>query len=214
MIDLIKTRNTPDIDAKIFSFNFDPNISEDKDFPRQVSDLTGGTYSRVDEKLGDTDVLLQNAVRSYYLYYAFGNAQDNSDVVVTSPYLDFSSGVAMITMSLPVYFEDFFIGVVGVDIPLTFLSEAVGDAVIGRQSYLFVVNQEAEVILHPLVPDPLTTIFSVGDEYKPVYIGDLEPDEFDVESMLSANEGHQKIEGLVGTPVCHYFLVHCFVPFS
>ena len=107
----------------------------------------------------------------------------------------------MITMALPVYFQEYFIGVVGIDIPLNFLSEAIGEVVLGRRSYSFIVNQENEAILHPLVPNPLTTLFSVGDEYNPVFIYDLEPEEFDDAAMLTALSGTQTIEGTVRTPV-------------
>ena len=164
-----------------------------------MANATGGIYTHIDD--GDENLI--TAMSSYYLYYAYGDDESNNDLVVTSPYLDFGTGMAMVTMALPVYFEEHFVGVVGIDIPLTFLSEAIGEVVLGRQSYSFIVNQENEVILHPLVPDPLTTMFSVGDSYKPVYIDDLEPVEFDT-SLLWSGSGTQKITGTVKQPVCFY----------
>ena len=197
--DLVRQRNT-NISATVFSFTLGDEA--DKVIAWEVATATGGIHIHTND--GDDDDFL-TAVSSYYLYYAFGESYNNSDLAVTSPYLDFSSGVAMITMALPVYFEEFFIGVVGVDIPLTLLSEAIGQVVIGRSSYSFLVNQVEEVILHPLVANPLTTTFSVGDEYDPVYINNLEPDEFNVTKMMSADEGSQKIVGTVINPVSGRF---------
>ena len=203
MTKLVKSRNTPDIDATIFSFTLGGGA--DTSSARKVAEATGGIHTHTN----DRDDTLLTAMSSYYLYYAFGDTSDNSGVVVTSPYLDFGTGVAMITMALPVYFDDFFVGVLGVDIPLTLLSETTGNVKIGRNSYLFVVNQEEEVIFHPRLANPLTTTFSVGDTYNPVYISDFEPEQFNVADMINAEVGSQKIEGTVRIPVCgkphHYF---------
>ena len=198
--DLVKRRNVPDISATVFSYTLGDGA--DTTVPWKVANVTGGIYAHIDD--GDDNLL--TAMSSYYLYYAFGDASDNSDVVVTSPYLDFSTKVAMITMALPVYFEEHFIGVLGIDLPLNVLSEAIGEVTLGRRSYSFVVNGEEEVILHPLVADPLTAEYSVGDQYNPVYISNLEPAEFDVANMMSADEGSQTIEGTVMSPVCNGLL--------
>merc|ERR1719295_563917 len=192
--DLVKRRNVPDISATVFSYTLGDGA--DTTVPWKVANVTGGIYTHIDD--GDDNLL--TAMSSYYLYYAFGDASDNSDVVVTSPYLDFSTGVAMIPMALPVYFEEHFIGVLGIDLPLNVLSEAIGEVTLGRRSYSFVVNGEEEVILHPLVADPLTAEYSVGDQYNPVYISNLEPAEFNVANMMSADEGSQTIEGTVMSP--------------
>eukprot|EP01084_Bolivina_argentea_P056359 103171_1 len=104
-------------------------------------------------------------------------------------------------MSMPVYFNaTYFVGVVGIDIPLTFLSNAIGDIVIGRKSYSFVVNQESEVILHPAISDPLTTLFTNNDEYKAVYIDDIEPQEFNKTLLTTRQSGSIKIEAITKQP--------------
>ena len=161
----MQTRNTEDIGATVFSYTLgdeaDPTVAQ------SVANVTGGIYTHIDD--GDEDLL--TAMSSFYLYYAYGNGADDNDIVVTSPYLDFSTGVAMITMAKSVYFEGYFIGVVGTDIPLTLLSDTVGEVVLGRKSYSFLVNEQEEVILHPLLANPLITSsfegdygFIVGDE--------------------------------------------------
>ena len=186
--DLIRSRNTADIDATIFSYTLGNEFIINTTVPQSVAEVTGGIYTHIND--GDENLL--TAMSSYYLYYAYGDAQHNDDMVLTSPYLDYSTGQSMITMSLPVYFQDYFIGVVGTDIPLSFLSEAIGDVVLARKSYSFLVNQENELILHPLLSSP-------GN---PVFVGDLEPKEFDFHAMQTAFDGTQKIKGSVLTPVC------------
>ena len=119
---------------------------------------------------------------------------------VLSLYMDFSTGVVMVTMAMPVYFNAYFAGVVGLDLPLTYLAEQMGDVVLGRRSYSFIVNEEGEVILHPLVPDPLTTLFTDDDEYNAVFIEDLEPAQFDVALLTSRQNGSVKIRGEFQTP--------------
>ena len=210
MTDLVRTRNTEDISATVFSYTLGDGAN--RTIPLKVANATGGIYTHIDD--GGN---LLTAMSSYYLYYAFGGSAEGSEPVMTSPYLDFSTRMAMITMALPVYFEQHFVGVVGIDLPLNVLSEAIGEVTLGRKSYVFVVNGEEEVILHPLVADPLTTLFSVGDEYNPVYISNLEPDEFNVANMMDALEGTQKIEGTFMSPVCDHFAflcILCLVPSS
>lgn len=194
--ELVRTRNTADIGAVVFSYTLGSGANTA--VPKSIADVTDGIYTHIED--GDENLL--TAMSSYYLYYAYGEDSANRDLVVTSPYLDFTTGAAMVTMAQPVYYDDFFVGVLGIDIPLTFLSEAIGEVVLGRNSYSFVVNQENEVILHPLVPNPLTTIFTEDDEYNPVYISDLEPDEFDSSVLTSRESGSEKVEGTVRTPVC------------
>jgi len=192
--DLVRSRNVADIGATVFSFTLGGGANTV--IPERVANVTGGIYTHIDD--GDDNLL--TAMSSYYLYYAYGAADSADDLVITSPYLDFSSGAAMVTMALPVYFEQFFVGVLGLDLPLSFLSEAVGEVVLGRNSYSFLVNEEKEVILHPLVPNPLTSMFSEGDEYHPVYIDGLEPDAFDSSLLESRASGTVKIQGTVRSP--------------
>eukprot|EP01084_Bolivina_argentea_P056361 103173_1 len=104
-------------------------------------------------------------------------------------------------MSMPVYLNStYFVGVVGIDIPLLFLSDAIGDIIIGRKSYPIVFNPEGEVILHPLISDPLTTLFSSDDQYNAVYIKDLEPNEIINTLLSNKTMGWIKIEALVKQP--------------
>ena len=192
---VISSRNTEDIGAVIFSYTLGAGAKVD--IPRKLSEATSGIYTHIDD--GSTS--LATVMSSYYLYYAYGAASTNSDMVVTSPYLDFATRVPMITMAQPVYIDDvYFVGVVGIDLPLTLLSDAFGDVVIGRRSYSFIVNEESEAILHPLIPNPLTTLFSEGDAYNAVFIEDLEPSEFDVTLLTARGSGNVKVTATVKQP--------------
>lgn len=192
---LVWSRNTADIDATIFSYTLGSEAIN-AIVPQRVAELTGGIYTHIDD--GDDNLL--TVMSSYYLYYAYGDAQDNNDMVVTSPYLDFSTGQPIITMSLPIYFQNYFIGVVGTNVPLAYLTETIGDQVLGRKSYSFVVNQQGEVLLHPL--NPLSTLISADGEYQAIYIDEMEPNEFDASALISRESGTQKIEGTVKETVC------------
>ena len=192
---VISSRNTADIGAVIFSYTLGSGAKAD--VPKRLSEATDGIYTHI----ADGDTSLATVMSSYYLYYAYGAASTNNDMVVTSPYLDFATRVPMITMALPVYIDDiYFIGVVGIDLPLTFLSDALGDVVIGRRSYSFLVNEESEAILHPLIPNPLTTLFSEDAEYNAVFIEDLEPSEFDVTLLKARGNGNVKVTATVKQP--------------
>jgi len=187
---IIRARNTADIGATIFSYTLGEDAKAD--IPWRVANMTNGVYTHIDDE--DSSGLI-NKMSSYYLYYALGDSESNTDMIVTSPYMDFSTGVVMVTMAMPVYFNAYFAGVVGLDLPLTYLAEQIGDVIIGRRSYSFIVNEEGEVILHPLVPDPLTTLFTDDDEYNAVFIEDLEPAEFDVALLTSRQNGSVKVKG-------------------
>ena len=54
--------------------------------------------------------------------------------------------------------------------------------------------------MHPLILDPLTTLFSEGDEYRAVYIDDVEPEELNISLITSRKSGYIKIEATVKQP--------------
>eukprot|EP01083_Nonionella_stella_P109494 319344_1 len=195
---LIEARNTVDIDAVVFSFTLGDEA--DATVPRKVAELTNGIYTHID----DEDENLITAMSSYYLYYAYGgSARGDEDIILTSPYLDFDTKTAMITMAMPIYLNDtYFMGVVGCDIPLHFLSDAIGDITIGRKSYSFVMNQESELILHPLIPDG-DQLFDSNQEYKAIFVNDVEPQQFStsvLNNMLKREDGAKRIEASVKQP--------------
>jgi len=159
-----------------------------------VAEDTGGVYTHIN----DSDSNLATLMSSFYLFYASGNADTNASLTVTSPYFDFSTGTPMITMALPVYIDNVhFVGVVGIDLPLTLLSEAIGDVVIGHKSYSFIVNSVGEALIHPLLADPLT---SSATSYSAVFISDLEPSELDVSALTNREDGFVQIQAELRQP--------------
>eukprot|EP01084_Bolivina_argentea_P003407 6391_1 len=198
---LIERRNTIDINAVIFSFTLGTDSAPD--IPKKVAAMTNGIYTHID----DNDENLITAMSSYYLYYAYGGSDQTEDetIVITSPYIDYDTGNIIITMSMPVYINStYFVGVVGTDIPLQFLSDSIGDITIGRKSYSFVMNQKAELLLHPLILDSLQ-LFDSNVAYNPIIVNDVEPIELNstgtLRKMLQRQNGKIKIESTVKQPV-------------
>eukprot|EP01083_Nonionella_stella_P276342 938905_1 len=186
---IINQRNT-DINAVIFSYTLGDGA--DTTIPEQVAELTNGVYTHI----ADGDLNLVSIMSSYYLYYAHKDPASEPELIFTAPYLDFDTSVVMITMALPVYINDtYFVGVVGADIPLDIFSQAVGDVTIGRKSYSFLMNEESELLLHPLIGN------AAADKYTPTYVMDVEPEEYVSSGILSAmiarESGTEKIEATV-----------------
>ena len=86
----------------------------DTTIPRKVAEKTGGVYAHIN----DSDSNLATLMTSYYLSLLRleGHRRNTS-----------LSGVRaiLITMAMPVYIgNQYFVGVVGIDLPLTLLSES------------------------------------------------------------------------------------------
>eukprot|EP01083_Nonionella_stella_P316929 1151756_1 len=193
--DVVLQRNTDTIDATIFSYTVGdesaPNMAV------SVAEVTDGVYTHIDEDN------LNTAVSSYYLYYVHGGGS-GSTIRITSPYLDAQSGVVLVSMSMPVFIDDtYFAGVVGTDIPLTALSDAIGDVTFGHKSYTFVMNEETQLLLHPLISAPSKLFDSATAEYKPIYVSDAEPQAFTdsvLPQILNNENGYESIAAQMRLP--------------
>eukprot|EP01084_Bolivina_argentea_P083434 151053_1 len=147
----IAKRNN-DINAVVFSYVLgECKTTQDEDYcldiPKNVAKKTGGVYSRIKSS---SDIITK--LSAYFLYYSYGS--EGRNIIVTSPYLDFDTKTIMITMTKSVYIDEkYFVGVVGTDIPLTFLADAIGDITVGAKSYSFVMNDASELLLHPAIAD-------------------------------------------------------------
>eukprot|EP01084_Bolivina_argentea_P291599 501162_1 len=196
---IINNRNI-DINAVIFSYTLGDGA--DETIPKKISESTNGIYTHIDD--GDTNLI--SAMSSYYLYYAHnrnnvGNSNEDN-IIFTSPYRDFDTNILMITMAMPVYIDNkYFVGVVGADIPLTFLTDSIGDITIGRESYSFIIDEKGELITHPQICNPSDSTLS---EYIPIYVKDVEPNEFYssniIENMINRQYGSQIIEATIKHP--------------
>eukprot|EP01083_Nonionella_stella_P159128 518794_1 len=195
--DLVLTLNTDAIDATIFSYTMGdeatPNV------PKSVAEATNGIYTHIDA--ADDNVIA--AISSYYLYYTHGQPS-SSTVRISSPFVDPQSGVVLVSMSMPVFIDDtYFAGVVGTDIPLTALSDAIGDVTFGHKSYTFVMNEETQLLLHPLISAPSKLFDSATAEYKPIYVSDAEPQAFTdsvLPQILNNENGYESIAAQMRLP--------------
>eukprot|EP01084_Bolivina_argentea_P192952 331137_1 len=178
----------------IFSYGFGDN-NYNMNIAQKMAKLTNGVYKMI---IGDEyDNILGVEMSLFYLYYAYSkNSMQQNIPKITSPYLDFETGVAMITMSMCVFYNKYLIGVLGIDIPLSYFSNAIGDIIIGRKSYYFIMNQYSELVLHPNINDSQTN----NNIYEPIYVTDEEPKEFDttiLPLMIRRQTGFLKIEAKI-----------------
>eukprot|EP01084_Bolivina_argentea_P034907 64660_1 len=191
---LVKTRNTA-IDANIFSFTLGADSSPN--VPKSVAEATNGIYRHID----DDDENLITAMSSYYLFYSHGGL---NDIIFTSPHQSILNDVIVISMAMPVYINNtYFAGVVGTDIPLSVLTDAIGDITIGHKSYTFVMNKESELLIHPLITSSSQLFDTITSQYKPIYVTDVEPTEFEsvvLPKMLQRENGYISTAASVQLP--------------
>ena len=79
---LIKEKNGESINAVIFTYTVGDD--ESSQIPQKIADITNGIYTHIN----DNDESLITKMSSYYLYYAYGNT-NNDDIIITSPYPDY-----------------------------------------------------------------------------------------------------------------------------
>eukprot|EP01083_Nonionella_stella_P057570 151074_1 len=107
-------------------------------------------------------------------------------------------------MAMPVYINNtYFAGVVGTDIPLSILTDAIGDITIGHKSYTFVMNKESELLIHPLITSSSQLFDTITSQYKPIYVTDVEPTEFEsvvLPKMLQRENGYISTAASVQLP--------------
>ena len=170
VLEKIKNYNKKNLNTIIFTYTLggDSYVR----IPIQIAELTNGIHVHTN----DDDPSLITSMSLYYMYYAFSQPQIfENNIILTSPYLSAYTQQSMITLAMPIYLKnEYFVGVAAIDIPLSFLKHSIGDAVVGPNSYWFVMNSETELVLHPNIPDPDI----ITNEYKPVYVHDVEPAEF------------------------------------
>ncbi|MCM1988550.1 methyl-accepting chemotaxis protein [Oceanirhabdus seepicola] len=77
--------------------------------------------------------------------------EHKDEVVWSNPYADSADGIMTVTASKAVYEKNTkeFLGVIGVDIPMTTLSKNINDIKIGQQGYIFMLYDNGKVLTHP-----------------------------------------------------------------
>ncbi|MGM0379176.1 MAG: methyl-accepting chemotaxis protein [Bacillota bacterium] len=79
----------------------------------------------------------------------YKKAKGSKDPIWTKPYADASSGDTVVTGAIPLYNNDDFVGVIGVDINITSLSKEISSKKIGKNGYVVLVDKENNFINHP-----------------------------------------------------------------
>eukprot|EP01083_Nonionella_stella_P024949 68716_1 len=174
-------------DVQIFTYTIGSDA--DQRLAAKIAKYTGGAHAHID----DSEEFIADKMSMFYNYYAL--SQDiNTQVTVSPPYFSFSTGDIQITLSLPVFINGSFIGVLGTDIPLDILENAIGDVPIGEKSYSFVMNDNGILLLHPLIPSIIDYNNGLYDEFQTLSAAEVEPPEFIhngvFQSMLNRESGY------------------------
>ncbi|MGM0380159.1 MAG: methyl-accepting chemotaxis protein [Bacillota bacterium] len=78
----------------------------------------------------------------------YKKAKEMKKLVWTNPYKDASSGELIVTGAIPVYENEKFKGVIGLDININFLSKTLKEKTIGKDGYLVLLDSDKNVIYH------------------------------------------------------------------
>lgn len=77
-------------------------------------------------------------------------AADNpGKVIVIDPYIDTGTGSMVISLSAAITKDNNLIGVVGIDVDLTSLSHSLSDIKVGKEGYIFIVDNSGIILSHP-----------------------------------------------------------------
>jgi len=98
-------------------------------------------------------------------------AKDSKEPVWTNPYAASSTGIMTVTGAIPIYNKDEFVGVLGLDIDISSLSEELSNQKIGTDGYAVLVGTDGNIIVHPeesLIgePSPVKKIEDAMNESK------------------------------------------------
>ncbi|MFA4662581.1 methyl-accepting chemotaxis protein [Pyrococcus kukulkanii] len=104
-------------------------------------DINGNMYMYPEEELPEG---YDPRVRPWYK-----QAVEVGHAVFTDPYPDATTGKWVITYAIPVYLNGKLIGVVGLDVFIDTLVEAIKQSKVGKTGYAFILNKDGLTIVHP-----------------------------------------------------------------
>jgi von Willebrand factor type A domain len=152
LVDYVKQLNLPDLDARIFTYAFGDDISRGADVLKTIACQNKGIFAKVpDSSSGENE--LRSIMGAYYEYFstAVDRAED-ARAVWAEPFLD-CCGMGNITVvSHPIYHEEKgqngagvdtvrkLLGVVGASVPLSTVSGATLDELLGRSKTCYSVD--------------------------------------------------------------------------
>lgn len=149
--------------TKIFTFGIG---NDNWTYLKRLASLSGGEFVHIKKPREE----LRQHMSTFYSHFAMEGPHTRCDMKFSPPFLD-AAGIGMIvTASAPIVIKGKFVGAVGVDFPLSDLVEEVSYFENDQLSYAFVIDGFKKVIMHPLLPLPL----SVKTQPALVYIEELE----------------------------------------
>ncbi|MFA4647633.1 methyl-accepting chemotaxis protein [Pyrococcus kukulkanii] len=104
-------------------------------------DINGNMYMYPEEELPEG---YDPRVRPWYK-----QASEEGHAVFTDPYPDATTGKWVITYAIPIYQDGKLIGVVGLDVFIDTLVEAIKQSKVGKTGYAFILNEDGLTIAHP-----------------------------------------------------------------
>lgn len=124
---------------------FDQVVKADKDVMAiYLGDLNGKMYIKPDQQLPEG---YDPRVRGW-----FKAAQEKGELIFTAPYVDAFTGKLVISPAIPIYDKsagNAFVGVIGADVLLDTVVEAVSSAKIGKTGFISIIGPDLVITSHP-----------------------------------------------------------------
>ena len=167
----IYLRYNPDDFGPTSGFWYTINLSDNSWQPSVPTDMS----------LYDKDDL--EHVGWYYIPVATGQA------MWMDPYYNANLGVEMISYIIPYYYDEYTVGIIGMDISMDLLKEAVAKVSVYESGRAFLIDNKGNVIYHENMPDGMSySDLSPSDQEYFKSILDLKLDEITVFKSLDGKE--------------------------
>lgn len=128
-----------------YYYRIDPEVSDTKGFWYVDMDGTGFVEHEV------TDISLYDMNDQTALVW-FTVPRSTGESVWLPPYNTENLDVYVLSYNVPIYKDDLFIGVIGIEIDYTTLAEEVNHIRLYDNGYAFVNDAEGTIVYHPLIP--------------------------------------------------------------
>eukprot|EP01084_Bolivina_argentea_P056357 103166_1 len=208
LIDLKRSNSDLGVDDVVI-FTYTIGNGADLNLAKSIANSTGGIHTHIKE----SEEFIGYKMSIFYKYFSF--EKEANDVIIASrPYFDFSTGTIMFTLSMPLFYNDTFVGVFGMDIPLGVFEDVIGDVPIGIKSYSFLMNSKGLLFFHPSTPNSVDYNSGLFSEFQAISANDVEPNEFVksgvFQSMLGGEKGFKQVsisyKQSLGNPVYNGFI--------
>ncbi len=103
------------------------------------------------------------------------------------PYFNKNLGVEMISYIMPYYYNDYTVGIMGMDIDIDYLRDATSEISVYKTGYAFMAEKDGDIIYHPQYP--IGASFANLPESDRSYFSTLFANSFDTPILYSALDG-------------------------